>query len=133
MDSEEVPVAAALFSRHDVMLSLKTNQVQELGDPTAHAEMLCLRDVSQRYGRDTLRGGTLLVSLEPCPMCAGAIVLGGLRAVWFAHSSPRLGSAGSVYDILRDQRLGARLEVHGPSSGTAQYLSGFFDAIRSSH
>ena len=81
------------------------------GDPTAHAEMLALRRAAARLGGWRLEGCTLVVTLEPCTMCAGALVLARIGTVVFGPWEPKTGAAGSLWDVLRDRRLTHRPEV----------------------
>ena len=82
-------------------------------DPTAHAEVLALRAAAERVGSWRLEGCTLVVTLEPCPMCAGALVLARVARVVFGAWDPKLGACGSVWDIPRDRRATHRVEVVG--------------------
>jgi tRNA(adenine34) deaminase len=108
--SGDVPVGAVI-ARGDEVLAAAGNARERLGDPTAHAEMLVLRDAARRVGSWRLEGCTLVVTLEPCAMCAGAIVLSRLDRVVFGAADPKAGFAGSLGDLLRDPRLNHRVEL----------------------
>jgi tRNA(adenine34) deaminase len=108
--SGDVPVGAVI-ARGDEVLAAEGNARERLGDPTAHAEMLVLRDAARHVGSWRLDGCTLVVTLEPCAMCAGAIVLSRLDRVVFGAADPKAGFAGSLGDLLRDPRLNHRVEL----------------------
>ncbi|HET9311887.1 MAG TPA: tRNA adenosine(34) deaminase TadA [Actinomycetota bacterium] len=110
MDAGDVPVGAVI-ARGDEVLAVAGNARERLGDPTAHAEMLVLRGAARRTGSWRLEGCTLVVTLEPCAMCAGAIVLARLDRVVFGAADPKAGFAGSLGDLLRDPRLNHRVEL----------------------
>ncbi|MDR3083088.1 MAG: nucleoside deaminase, partial [Streptomyces sp.] len=102
------------------------------GDPTAHAEVLAVREAARVVGEWRLSGCTLVVTLEPCTMCAGAIVLSRLERVVYGALDPKAGAAGSLFDVMRDRRLNHRPEViQGvlAEECTAQLLA-FFDTQR---
>jgi tRNA(adenine34) deaminase len=127
----EVPVGAVLVKDGEVIAS-DHNRRAETGDPSAHAETLVLRAAGEGFGDWRLDGTTLYVTLEPCPMCAGAIVLARVSTVVFGASDPVAGAGGSAYNILQDGKLGFRPEVIG---GILQdecegILKKFFDGIR---
>jgi tRNA(adenine34) deaminase len=127
----EVPVGAVL-TREGTVLALDHNRREARGDPSAHAEMLTLRQAGERTKDWRLVGATLYVTLEPCAMCAGAIVLSRVSAVVFGASDPGAGAGGSAYNILADGRLGHRVEV---IAGVMEeecrlLLEGFFDRLR---
>ena len=100
----EVPVGAALL-RGDQLLWADHNRREQLKDPTAHAEMLCLRRGAEKLGNWRLEDCTLFVTLEPCPMCAGALLVSRLRRCVFGASDPEKGCCGSVYDLPADPAL----------------------------
>jgi tRNA(adenine34) deaminase len=127
----EVPVGAVIIDDSGV-LAAAHNATIRLGDPTAHAEMLVIREALARTGRDRLPDATLYVTLEPCAQCAGAIVLAKIGRVVFGAWDPKAGMAGSLHDLLRHPRLNHRPEVIG---GALESLSGtllqdFFRARR---
>ena len=130
-DHGEVPVGAALVKGGEVIARGHNRRV-ETGDPTAHAEVLVLREAGNRTGDWRLEGTTLYVTLEPCPMCAGAIVLARVKSVVFGASEPRAGAGGSAYNILEDGTLGHRVEVVAGvmEEECRRLLRGFFNDLR---
>jgi tRNA(adenine34) deaminase len=111
--SDDVPVGAVVFDPDGVELSRACNERELLGDPTAHAEVAALRRAAARLGSWRLIGCTLVVTLEPCTMCAGAAVLARVSRVVFGAADPKAGAAGSVWNALTDPRLNHRPEVVG--------------------
>ena len=109
----EVPVGAVLVGEEGEILAEAFNQPISLRDPTAHAEILALREGARKLGNYRLLGTTLYVTLEPCPMCAGALVYARVKRLVFGAFDPKTGACGSVYNIVRDERLNHRLEVSG--------------------
>ncbi len=105
----DVPVGALVADAGGEILGVGANMKDN--DPTAHAEVRALRMAAERIGRWNLSGCTLYVTLEPCPMCAGACVNARVRRVVFGARDPRAGAAGSLYNILRDTRLNHRCGV----------------------
>ena len=102
LDAGEVPVGAVIVSADGEVLA-KAHNLREAGsDPTAHAEILALREAGRRIGNWRLSGTTLYVTLEPCPMCAAAIVLARVQRVVFAAQDPRLGAAGSRLQVFAE-------------------------------
>lgn len=108
---DDVPVGAVVLGPDGAVLGVGHNDREGSGDPTAHAEVLALRAAAAAVGEWRLSGCTLLVTLEPCAMCAGAIVLARVARVVFGADDPKAGAAGSVFDLLRDRRLNWRPEV----------------------
>ena len=108
----EVPVGAVVV-RDGEIIGRGHNQPIAACDPSAHAEIVALRAAAAAAGNYRLPGATLYVTLEPCAMCAGAIVLARLDRVVFAASDPRAGAAGSVFNVLDDARLNHRVSVTG--------------------
>ena len=106
----EVPVGALLV-RGDVLIAEAFNLREAHGSPIAHAEMLVLQTASEEIGNWRFVDTTLYVTLEPCPMCAGAIVLARIPRVVYATTDPKSGAAGTLYNILQDERLNHRVEV----------------------
>lgn len=106
----EVPVGA-LIVRHGQILAAAHNQREQLQDATAHAEMLAIRQACALLGGWRLGAATIYVTLEPCPMCAGALVQARIERLVFGAADPKAGSAGSLYDLVRDRRFNHRLEV----------------------
>jgi tRNA(adenine34) deaminase len=113
MDSGEVPVGA-LVVRDGEVIGEGWNRPIGDHDPTAHAEIVALRDAASNVGNYRLPGSTLYVTLEPCPMCAGAIIHARIGKVFYGASDPRGGAAGSVFDLLpSDDRFNHRVETEG--------------------
>jgi tRNA(adenine34) deaminase len=127
----EVPVAAIIV-RDGVELSRASNRTVRDQDPTAHAETLAIRAASAALGQWRLEGCTLYVTLEPCAMCAGAIVLARVERVVFAAWDDKAGMAGSVGDLLRHPRLNHRPQVQGGlrEEESAALLRAFFTRKR---
>jgi tRNA(adenine34) deaminase len=108
----DVPVGAVVLSADGTtVLAAGHNEREATGDPTAHAEVLALRRASARLGEWRLAGCTLVVTLEPCPMCAGALVQSRVDRVVYGARDDKAGAAGSVWDLVRDRRLNHRPEV----------------------
>ncbi len=123
----EVPIGAVVV-RDGMIIAAATNRTVRDQDPTAHAELLAIREASSRLDRWRLDDCTLYVTLEPCAMCAGAIVLSRLKRVVFAAWDEKAGMAGSVDDLLRHPRLNHRPEVRAGvlAEESAQLLGDFF-------
>ena len=109
-DEGEVPVGAILV-REDVRIAEAYNLREASGSPIAHAEMLAIQAASETIGNWRFTETTLYVTLEPCAMCAGAIVLARIPKVVYATSDPKAGAAGTLYNILEDERLNHRVEL----------------------
>ncbi len=107
----DVPVGAVIVDADGAVLASRHNERELTGDPTAHAEILALRDAAAHRGGWRLDGCTLVVTLEPCIMCAGAIVNARVGRLVFAAREPKFGAVGSIYDVCRDDRLNHRPEV----------------------
>jgi len=107
----DVPVGAVVVGAAGDVLGTGHNDREASGDPTAHAEMLALRAAAAAVGSWRLAGCTLVVTLEPCTMCAGAAVLSRVDRVVYGAVDPKAGAAGSLWDVLRDRRLNHRPEV----------------------
>ena len=110
---EDVPVGAAVFGPDGTPIARAHNEREAAGDPTAHAEIIALRAAARVIGGWRLTGCTLVVTLEPCTMCAGAAVLARVDRVVFGAADPKAGAVGSLWDVLRDRRLNHRPEVAG--------------------
>ncbi|MGW5669894.1 nucleoside deaminase [Micromonospora sp. NPDC003776] len=125
---EDVPVGAVLYGPDGAELAIGRNERELTGDPTAHAEVLVLRRAAERLGRWRLDGCTLVVTLEPCTMCAGAIALARVSTVVFGAWEPKTGAVGSLWDVLRDRRLTHRPEVYAGvlEAESAALLRAFF-------
>ena len=127
----DVPVGAVIV--HDgVIIGRGQNRVERLRDPTAHAEMLAIREASGALGYERLAGAALYVTLEPCAMCAGAIVLARLERLVYGAADPKTGACGSLRDIARDPRLNHQVEVTGGvlADDCSELLKSFFRARR---
>lgn len=107
----DVPVGAIVLSADGEVIGRGRNERELRQDPTAHAEVIALRAAAEATGDWQLTGTTLVVTLEPCPMCAGAILAARVPVVVFGAWDEKTGAAGSVYDLLRDRRLPHRVEV----------------------
>jgi tRNA(adenine34) deaminase len=129
--ADDVPIGS-LIVREGEILAGACNERERLADPTAHAEILAIRAAAAALGGWRLPGTTLYVTLEPCAMCAGAIVLARIPRVVFAAPDPKAGAAGSVLDVLGERRLNHRPLVEGglmAEQASAQ-LQEFFRARR---
>jgi tRNA(adenine34) deaminase len=127
----DVPVGAVVVADGRI-LAARHNERELTGDPTAHAELLALRDAAKTYGTWRLHGTTLFVTLEPCPMCAGAAVAARIDRLVFATPDPRAGACGSLYNLCADPRLNHEVAV---TSGvlrerSAELLTTFFAGQR---
>jgi len=109
----EIPIGAVVLAADGEVIARAHNEREGSNDPTAHAEVLALRRAAQNLGDWRLDGCTLLVTLEPCPMCAGAVVMSRISRLVFGAWNDEYGSAGSRWDIVRDRRLTSRTEVIG--------------------
>lgn len=130
---DDVPVGAVVVRLHDRdVLARRHNERELRGDPTAHAEILALRDAAECAGTWRLDGCALIVTLEPCPMCAGAALGARLEAVAFGAADPKAGALGSLYNLGADPRLNHELLVVDGvrAEETGALLSAFFAARR---
>jgi tRNA(adenine34) deaminase len=127
----DVPIGAIL-ARGEQVLAVAGNERELRADPTAHAEVLAIRAAAEALGGWRLPDTTLYVTLEPCAMCAGAIVLARIPSVVFGAPDPKAGAAGSILDVLAEPALNHRPEVTGGVLETecAALLRGFFAARR---
>lgn len=125
---EEVPVGAVLVSSTGEILATAHNLRESKNDPTSHAEIEVIREAGQKLHDWRLYNVTLFVTLEPCVMCAGAIVAARIPRVVFGAWDERAGASGSLYDLLRDPRLGRPIEVQAGvlSKECSDLLQGFF-------
>ena len=126
---EDVPIGAVLFGSDGAELARAANAREELGDPTAHAEILALRAAARVLGDGwRLEGTTLAVTVEPCTMCAGALVMARVGRLVFGAWEPKTGAAGSLWDVVRDRRLTHRPQVRGGvlAEDCAALLDDFF-------
>jgi tRNA(adenine34) deaminase len=111
LPSGDVPVGAVVVDRDGQVIGRGHNIREASGDPTGHAEMVALRAAAEVRGEWRLEGATLVVTLEPCTMCAGASVLARVDRVVFGADDPKAGAVGSLWDVVRDRRLNHRPEV----------------------
>ncbi len=130
-DAGEVPVGAVVAVAGRVV-AVAANRREELRDPTAHAEILALREAAAGLGGWRLSDATLYVTLEPCPMCAGALVAARVGRVVFGAADPKAGSCGSLYNLCADPRLNHELPVTAGVLGgeCSQMLSSWFAGRR---
>lgn len=130
-EADEVPIGAVVVHEGQI-IGRGHNQNKTLQDPTAHAEMIAISAACNRVQSRYLEQATLYVTVEPCSMCAGAIVLARLGRLVFGAADPKAGACGSLFDLVRDPRLNHRVEV---TSGVLQaecaaMISSFFEKIR---
>jgi tRNA(adenine34) deaminase len=127
----EVPVGAAVVC-DDTLVARDHNRTRQLADPTAHAEILALREAARKVGDWRLTGCTLFVTLEPCAMCAGAIVLGRIARLVFATEDPKAGMCGSLENLVQDERLNHRVSTESGvlADDSAALLRDFFKKRR---
>jgi tRNA(adenine34) deaminase len=133
LETGDVPVGAIVVDSEGAVVGSGRNEREATGDPTAHAEIVALRDAATNSGSWNLSGHTLVVTLEPCVMCAGAILNSRIERVVFGAWDDKAGAAGSVFDLLRDRSLPIRVdEVVGGVLGDecAALLTGFFGELR---
>ncbi|MFE6253656.1 tRNA adenosine(34) deaminase TadA [Agromyces sp. NPDC057865] len=126
--TRDVPVGAIVV-RDGAVIAARRNERELTNDPTAHAEVLALRDAAEAIGDWRLTDCTLVVTLEPCVMCAGAIVSARVGTLVFGAWDEKAGAAGSLYDIVRDRRLNHRVEVYPgvDAEASARLLLEFFE------
>ena len=132
LDHDDVPVGCVIARDQDV-IGAAPNERELRGDPTAHAEILALRAAAQAHGDGwRLTGATLVVTLEPCTMCAGASVLSRVDRVVYGADDPKAGAVGSLWDVVRDRRLNHRPEVTAGvrAEESATLLRAFFRSKR---
>jgi tRNA(adenine34) deaminase len=110
---DDVPIGAVVLSADGEVIGSGSNVRERDGDPTGHAEIVAIRQAAAAVGEWRLTGCTLVVTLEPCTMCAGAIVLSRLDRLVFGAYDDKAGAAGSLWDVVRDRRLNHRPEVVG--------------------
>ena len=124
----DIPVGAVVYGPGGAELGAGANERELTGDPTAHAEILALRRAAAAAGSWRLEGCSLVVTLEPCTMCAGALVLARVSTLVFGAWEPKTGAVGSLWDVVRDRRLNHRPEVYPGvlEAECAELLRGFF-------
>jgi tRNA(adenine34) deaminase len=128
----DVPVGAVVLDQGGTVVGQGRNLCLAVGDPTAHAEIVAIRRAAAALGAWRLDGCTLVVTLEPCTMCAGAVHSARISRVVYGAIDARAGAAGSISDVLRDRRLGPAVEVIGEvlAEPCGQILSDFFGRLR---
>lgn len=131
-EDDEIPVGAAVVSAEGELLGEGWNRNITECDPTAHAEVVAMRSAGAKVGNYRLLGTTLYVTLEPCAMCAMAMIHARVGRVVFGASDPKTGAAGSVFDLLADPRHNHRIEVQGGvlAEEASQRLTNYFRAKR---
>jgi tRNA(Arg) A34 adenosine deaminase TadA len=131
-EDDEVPVGAVLVAADGSLLAEGGNRNITEHDPTAHAEIIAMRKAGQALGNHRLLGATLYVTLEPCAMCAMAMVHARIARVVFAATDPKTGAAGSVFDLLSDSRHNHRVAVEGGvlAGEASALLTNYFRAKR---
>ncbi len=129
---DDVPVGAVVLDADGHVIGEGRNLREITGDPTAHAEVVAMREAATRLGTWHLAGCTLVVTLEPCVMCAGAVLQARIPRVVFGSWDAKAGAAGSLYDVLRDRRLPHRVEVVGgvAEAEASTLLRTFFERRR---
>ncbi|WP_225224299.1 nucleoside deaminase [Cellulomonas sp. JH27-2] len=132
LETGDVPVGAVVLDRDGVVVGRGHNTREAHADPTGHAEVLALRDAAATLGRWRLDDCTLVVTLEPCLMCAGATVLARVPRLVLGAWDPKAGACGSQWDVVRDRRLNHRVEVVGDvrAQESSALLRGFFESHR---
>ena len=132
VETGDVPVGAVVLDADGLLLAATPNARERDGDPTAHAEVLALRAAAAARGEWRLDGCTLVVTLEPCTMCAGALVLARIARLVYGAPDPKAGAVESLWDVVRDRRLNSRPEVIGGVLATesAALLRAFFAGHR---
>ena len=126
--SQDIPVGAAIFNNAGDLIATGHNERELHKDPTAHAEIVAIRNAAEKLGDWHLTDHTLVVTLEPCAMCAGAIAQSRLQTVVFGAWDEKAGAVGSVWDVLRDPRAIHKMEVVGGvlEAECAELLTNFF-------
>lgn len=130
----DVPVGAVVLDAAGTVIARARNRREADADPTAHAEIVAIRSAARALGNWRLAGCTLVVTLEPCTMCAGAVTAARLGRLVYGAADPRAGAAGSLWDVLHDRRLGPDVEVIGGvlAAECGGLLRDFFEQLRNS-
>ena len=130
-DRGEIPIGAVVV-KDGAVIGRGYNLRESKHDPVAHAEIIAIRQAARKTGNWRLTGATLYVTLEPCPMCMGAIVLARIDTLVFGCHDPKAGAAGSLYDLANDKRLNHQVALVTGIRGAecSALLSGFFSALR---
>jgi len=131
-EADEVPVGAVIVHEEQGPIARAHNMTETLNDPTAHAEMIAITQAAEQRGDWRLENCDLYVTLEPCPMCAGALVQSRLRTLIYGVADPDGGACGSLYNIVQDQRLNHRVELRRGilQERCRELLTSFFDEKR---
>ncbi|MGN0064957.1 MAG: nucleoside deaminase [Nocardioides sp.] len=130
--TDDVPIGAVVLDASGTVIGTGRNVREADADPTGHAEVVALREAARARGEWRLEGCTLVVTLEPCTMCAGAVVLSRVRRLVFGAYDPKAGAVGSLWDVVRDRRLNHRPEVVAGvlEAESTALLEGFFAGHR---
>ncbi len=130
-ENGDVPIGAVIVCKNEI-IGKAYNQREQLSDPTAHAEIIALTQAAAALGNWHLNGCTMYVTLEPCPMCAGALVLSRMDRLVYGCDDPKGGACGSLYNIVKDERLNHRLEVTAGvlAEECREQLQSFFEQHR---
>ncbi|MCL5886098.1 MAG: tRNA adenosine(34) deaminase TadA [Actinobacteria bacterium] len=133
VDAGEVPVGAVVTLNGSI-LAERYNEREKTADPSAHAEMLALRDAAAVLGTWHLEGAEVYATMEPCPMCAGALVLSRVKRLVYAVADPKAGACGSLYNLCDDPRLNHQVQVEQGllADEVSDLLAGFFAGLRNS-
>ena len=133
--SGDIPIGAILLDPCGAVIASAHNERERSGDPTAHAEILAIRAAAAQLGNWRLEDCTLVVTLEPCPMCAGAIVMSRIGRLVFGAWNDEYGAAGSAWDLVRDRRLNHQVEVIGGvlEAECGTLVRDFMETRRASH
>ena len=128
----DVPIGCVIIDAAGAVLAQNHNRREELGDPTAHAEVLCVRDAATKIGHWRLEGATVYATLEPCPMCAGALVNARIARLVYGARDTKAGAVDSLFTIGKDTRLNHRFAAEGGvlAEESAQRLGAFFQKLR---
>lgn len=131
LDENEVPVGCVIVHEGRI-IARGHNQIERLKDPTAHAEMLALTSAANCLGVKWLNGVSIYVTIEPCSMCAGALVLARVKEIYYGAKDPKTGACGSVFNIAQSVKLNHRIKVTGgiKAKECAALVSGFFKKKR---
>jgi tRNA(adenine34) deaminase len=131
-DHDEVPVGAVVLGAGGEVLAQRHNEREQRRDPLAHAELLAIADAARALGQWRLVDTTMVVTLEPCPMCAGALVNARVPRLVYGATDPKAGACGTLFDLCTDARLNHRVEVVAGVRGAecGALLSSFFGARR---
>lgn len=132
LNHDDVPIGAIVVSPSGEILASRHNERELTKDPTAHAEVLALRDAAEKLGEWRLYDCTLVVTLEPCAMCAGALTNARIGRVVFGAEDPKAGACGSLYNLAVDPRLNHTFEVQGRvmADECAELLTTLFSGLR---